>query len=293
MSKNLYFIRVLTPLHIGSGAGLGYIDLPICREAHTDFPAIPASAIKGAVRTEEILKVAKEEGVSPKKLDEFVEKFPSELENGLPESVKEKAGKIAYYFGSQNRVGSLAFTDARILFFPVKSLRGIYALITCPYVLNRFAEETGKEKLRFPNIDDSSCMVFENSQNMVNKKLVVLEEFTFEVKSKSDSSVADVLKDLKIDKSRIVILSDSVFTHMVKSYTEVQTHIKVSIETGTVEGGALWTEEYVPAETVFYFFIIQEYGEFSITNGEGKKVLQLGGNSSTGKGFVEVWKDGS
>ena len=297
MKKDLYYLKVLTPLHVGTGQGVGHIDLPIYREAHTDFPAIPSSAIKGTVRTEEILRIADETGIEPKKVEEFIEKFPGELDGNLPENVKEKVSKVACYFGSQNREGSIVFTDARILLFPVKSLRGIYALITCPYVLTRFAEETGKESPKLGELDDSSCIVFEHSENKVvygNKEVVVLEEFTFEIEGEAGQDVLNLLDNPKIDKSRVVIVSDNVFTHMVKSYTEVQTHIKVDIEKGTVEGGALWTEEYVPAEAVFYFFVIrQKDDEFSITNRDGVSILQLGGNTSTGKGFVEVCKDGT
>ncbi|MGB9874255.1 MAG: RAMP superfamily CRISPR-associated protein, partial [Hydrogenobacter sp.] len=74
---------------------------------------------------------------------------------------------------------------------------------------------------------------------------------------------------------------DELFTHMVKTYTEIQTHIKVSIETGTVERGALWTEEYVPSEAVFYFMVD---GDYTIS----EKTFQIGGNTTSGKGIVEV-----
>ncbi len=294
MKKDLYYLKVLTPLHVGTGQGVGHIDLPIYREAYTDFPAIPASAIKGTVRTEEILRIANETGMDPKKVEEFIEKFSEELNGSLSEDVKEKVSKVACYFGSQNREGSITFTDARILLFPVKSLSGIYALITCPYVLRRFAEETGKDIPEIRVSDEGKCIVSRETINKIKgKEAVVLEEFTFEIEGEAGQDVLNLPDNQKIDKSRVVIVSDNVFTHMVKSYTEVQTHIKVDIEKGTVEEGALWTEEYVPAEAVFYFFVIrQEDDEFSITNRENGSILQLGGNTSTGKGFVEVCRDG-
>ncbi len=39
-----------TPLHAGSGSDLGFVDLPIQRERHTEFPKIEASSLKGAIR---------------------------------------------------------------------------------------------------------------------------------------------------------------------------------------------------------------------------------------------------
>ncbi|WP_461831649.1 RAMP superfamily CRISPR-associated protein, partial [Aquifex sp.] len=68
MKKETYFLKVLTPLHIGIGTSLGYIDLPIYREAHTDFPAIPSSSIKGVLRTEKLKELAKNLNLTPKKL---------------------------------------------------------------------------------------------------------------------------------------------------------------------------------------------------------------------------------
>ncbi|ADC88647.1 CRISPR-associated RAMP protein, Cmr4 family [Thermocrinis albus DSM 14484] len=303
MRKELYYLKVLTPLHVGTGQGMDHIDLPIYREAHTGFPAIPSSAIKGTLRTEEIKKLYMKKKQTNKELK--LSEIEEQLDGFDPEDTKTEEDddikRLAKIFGSKKVEGEVVFTDARILLFPVKSLKGIYALITCPYVLERFAEESGKEKPHIDDLSESSCIVFKDSRNTINikdKKAVVLEEFAFEVKREveddSKNTIAHLLQDPNIDKKRVVIVSDDVFTHMVKSFTEVQTHIKVDIEKGTVEEGALWTEEYVPSEAIFYFWIINYRDEeFSIENGENKKVLQLGGNTSTGKGFVEVWNDGS
>ena len=43
-------IYTLTPTHCGSGQAAGAVDLPIIREAHTRFPILPATAIKGVAR---------------------------------------------------------------------------------------------------------------------------------------------------------------------------------------------------------------------------------------------------
>lgn len=44
-----YWIHTMTPLHVGTGRGVGYIDLPIAREKVTNWPCIPGSAVKGVV----------------------------------------------------------------------------------------------------------------------------------------------------------------------------------------------------------------------------------------------------
>jgi len=282
MNTQTYLLRVLTPLHVGSGTSLGYVDLPIYREAHTDFPAIPSTSIKGVLRSEEIKKVAESLNRSLKKVEELMQK---KEEEEIPEEVK----KLRELFGVQDREGELAFLDAKVLLFPVKSLRGIFSLVTCPYVIRRFLKDLGMSEGNVPTpTSDGKCIVFSGSVNTLThngKKAVVLEEFTLEAEEIKE---AQVISSLPVEKERIVIVSDNLFKFIVKNYTEVQTHIKVDLETGTVKSGALWTEEYVPAETVFYFQI-KNFGncDYEIEKG---KVLQLGGNSSTGKGFVEVIK---
>ena len=48
----MMFIYVETPLHAGSGRGLGAVDLPIQRERITGYPIIQASSVKGKLRAE-------------------------------------------------------------------------------------------------------------------------------------------------------------------------------------------------------------------------------------------------
>jgi CRISPR-associated protein Cmr4 len=63
------------------------------------------------------------------------------------------------------------------------------------------------------------------------------------------------------------------------------TYIKINLDTGTVDGGALWTEEYVPAESVFAFSLVFLEEKISFTP---PTTFHLGGDITTGKGFVKV-----
>src|SRR5437763_951036 len=44
-----YWLHALTPLHVGSGRAIGVVDLPIVREAVTNWPYVPGSAVKGVL----------------------------------------------------------------------------------------------------------------------------------------------------------------------------------------------------------------------------------------------------
>lgn len=289
MKRETFFLKVLTPLHIGAGTSLGYVDLPIYREAHTDFPAIPSSSIKGVFRTEEVKKLAKELNLSPKELERKLEDKDKEI------TEKEKIKKFISCFGINNIEGNLSFIDGRILFFPVKSLKGVFGYVTCPYVLKRFVKDANLDiDDKIPDLGSSECLLDENSSLVLNdekdEKFAVLEEFTLKVKDKLPWVINKIpLEKLGVERERVIVVSDDLFKFMVKNSTEVQTHIRVDIETGTVEGGALWTEEYVPAEAVFYFRVFRTDGS-DCNYRINEKIIQLGGNSSTGKGFVEVIK---
>jgi CRISPR-associated protein Cmr4 len=283
MEPEVYIIRVLTPTHVGAGSGLGHIDLPIYREAHTGYPAIPATAIKGVLRTKAILELASEKSASPKDIEEAIES--EEEKKGLPDDVMKEVKRLREAFGSRNSEGKLIFTDARILFFPVRSLKGIFALITCPYVIKRFYEDVQKNGLPRIDLSEKECIPLghKNITRFGDKEVVVLEEFSFEVKK---TDIPHIPTPEGVDKERVVLVHDDVFKHMVESYTEIQTHIKVDLKKGTVEDGALWTEEYLPTESVLYFMVFRNKSDFQIERG----VYQIGGNSSTGKGIVEVRK---
>ena len=277
MNRKTYFLRVLTPLHVGSGQGLSHIDLPIVREVHTDFPYVPASSIKGVVREYYIREVSKQMGESAQKIDEWLSK------GELPENINW----LKDVFGSQDNAGKVYFTDARLLLFPVKSLKGVFQLITCPYAVNRYLEDVEAEKIALKVNEDEALVCFMDFT--VDSKLM-LEEFVFS--AREDEELKKFVNGLPIDddlKRRVVCVNDSVFSDMVKSYTEVQTHIKINPDTGTVSGTALFTTEYLPAESLLYFNLFCDNGVENFTIPD---TLHIGGDITTGKGFVKVIKGG-
>lgn len=273
--KSLVSYKVITPLHAGVGSGLGVIDLPIQREKHTNFPKVEASTLKGCFR----------------------------------ESFEQKLGKnttkIHLAFGcdgcdleTKEFAGALGFSDARILLFPIKSVKGVFAYATCPYIIERFNSEVSNQFL--PNVDELT--ISKNSLLDLKNGDIVLEEYAFNI-SKSDKvkKLADEISktvDIKDLEQRLVVLPNDEFTEFVSYSTEVITRNKINNETGTVdkETGGLFTEEYLPAETVLYSLVF--YGnsieEFKNTTPKQwfKKnkidVMQIGGNSTLGKGIVKV-----
>jgi len=284
-----FVIKVITPLHAGSGQDLGIVDLPIQRERHTSYPKIEASGLKGAIR------------------DNF-RKSPEANEHLDLIFGPEKSGDHA---------GALGFTDARILLFPVKSVKGLFAWVTCNDVLKKFKTDLELCEIEvdfdIPIISDGECIVTENSTLKINNNAVVLEEYAFNISDKKvDEKLLKFLEDFTAInnlKDQLLILSNDDFKDFVNLATEVITRTKINPKTGTVATGQLFTEEYLPAESVMYslaipssIFVKQEKKENFLSGKDDKeaimdywkknapKVMQIGGNATIGKGIVEIVK---
>ena len=306
------FLMCESPLHAGSGSELGTIDLPIQREKHTGFPKIEASSLKGAVRQafEMHLVVCKENPEAEQNLIKINKVFGYD-EAELPKS--KNAHKSA--FGEDTQFsGCLAVSDARLLLFPVKSLHGVFAWLTCPKILSRFAEDMQYAgiDLNIPIIHTDSIAVAEDS-NTINQNNIHLEEFIFKKFEKKNEvkQLGTWLKDHllgKEDKSYwakklekdIIVLNDTDFAHFMQLSTEVITRTKIDNLTGTVATGALFTEEYLPTESVLYTMVMfademtkkqdkmsaDKVKEFFI---QGiPKIMQIGANATLGKGIVKT-----
>ncbi|MCG0276435.1 MAG: type III-B CRISPR module RAMP protein Cmr4 [Thermosediminibacteraceae bacterium] len=301
-----FLIYTETPTHVGAGAELGYVDLPIQRERHSGLPKIESSGLKGSLR------------------DVF-------------EGDPELKDNVKYVFGPEEgdlHAGAIGFLDARILLFPVKSAKGIFGWVTCPYALSRFKEEMNLCGDNFWEILEGIDVIEENSavkgSNLILKNgAVILEEYSFksvkenENLAKFSEWLANVIFPEPRDgtdfygvlrekmKKDILVISDDDFRDFTEMYTEVVTRTRIGTK-GTVEGSALFNEEYVPENTVFYsmalasrLFIsdeekkkIKDYDKFKtdedfildyFKNGVKRhEIIQIGGNATIGKGLVRI-----
>ena len=127
---------------------------------------------------------------------------------------------------------------------------------------------------------------------------VILEEFDLisEKKSEVDQMTQALDKFLNNQvaialNEHLVVLEDEDFQFYARQACEVQAHVRINSETKTVENGALWYSEYLPAESLLWTFTaprIEERGEphqaLLAKVKVGALALQLGGDETTGKG---------
>lgn len=278
MNQKIMSIFSRTPIHVGAGNSVGAIDSPVMRERHTRIPIIPGSSIKGVLAD---LWMAENE------------------RDAKGRSQRKASSDLEKLFGSDDpnnaKSGKLMIGEARVLAFPVRSAKGAFAWITAPMALQKFQAASG-EKLNIPELEIESEKCLGSESLLLNGK-VVLEEYCLESQALC-SDLAEQLASLsenvlwKTIKDRLVVVSDEMFSYFVENACEVVTRIRVNDETGTVDKGALFNQEQVPSETMFYAVI--NAAESSIIDTLAKRldaecnVLQLGGDETIGLGYCEV-----
>lgn len=290
ITSAMLFLHAQTALHPGSGTALGAVDLPVQRERHTQWPTIPGSAVKGVLRDAYRANV------------------------GGPGAEADKDDRVVRLFGpptaeADKHAGALAFTDCRILAFPVRSLRGVFAWATCPGLLQRLQRDAAMvghpPAWAIPAVaeNEAACA---GDELIVGDDKLVLEEFEFTKTQDAAEIAAWVAQHAVSDeptqqriKSHLVVLNDNDFTHFVRYATEVAARIRLDYEAKTVAKGALFYQEFLPAETIFYSVVIasaSRKADDTATAGEVladlqaavPPLLQFGGDETTGKGFCAV-----
>jgi CRISPR-associated protein Cmr4 len=294
MTKHLLTLYTRTPLHVGCGTSVDVVDLPIMRERITKFPVIPGSSLKGV-----LLQAARE----------LFENGTHARKDGLPAEAKLLFGAIEKEGDTHNsNAGCVQIMEAKLLAFPVRSLAGCFAWITCPAVLERYKRDTGADfEVPQPHKDQVIA-----GSDLIAGNHVVLEEYALAIEpGKSISAVAAALKDSTQDplwtanlEKRLAIVHDENFQHFVTTCTEVVTRIAINPVTRTVKGsdgsggGALFNQENVPCEALFYSLLSVLAPRRPGSEGDANTLLthllksnptlQIGGDETTGHGLCET-----
>lgn len=274
-----YLLHALSPLHAGTGQGVGLIDLPIARERTTEHPIVPGSSIKGVLR----------------------------------DAARDQSADVDAVFGSiEGSASMVRVSDARALAFPVKSDRGTFAWVTSPYTLLRYARDAGEVGFtadQVPGVADGKAIAGEGSAVLDGNK-VTLDGLSYERVAPSDGArqIVEALARAvfpgedptnrawrKFLSERVVIVSDDTFTWLTRTATDVRAHVRIG-EAGTVAKGALWYAETLPPETVLAGIVQvsalrkdqDPQGAFDLLKTIAASPLQVGGDATTGAGRARL-----
>lgn len=306
-TASLLYLYVESPLHAGVGLRDDTLaDLPIQREEATGHPIIRASSLKGVFRS--LARTTADQ-------QDILAAFGPQ-----PESLEEKDNaKDEEAFS-----GALVLGDAHLLLFPVRALIGVFAWVTSAGALARFQRDAAAYDLPspFPPIQappPGTAWVTANSHVVTAKSQLVLEGLTFQSKDRQETAAlgrwlantvfpqedAFTYWSSKV-QTDLVVLPEEDFHHFVTARTEIIHRIRLDPETGTAVEGALWTEEFLPVDTVLYTLVaarapaqpgkqLQAAQDvmpwFKDISGER---IQIGGGRTLGRGLTRLrWDERS
>lgn len=239
MQTRIFHLQALSALHVGTGQGIGVVDLPIARAKATNLPIVAGSALKGVLR--------------------------DEAKSQMDLSDQD----IQTLFGPNNteatHAGAIAFGDAQLLLLPIRSFAGTVAYATCPYILRQYQRDVGGN-LDIPKLEADKARVSEGSALFVANSKMALEDLDIEAyetglatqwaEKITEQLYPEGVAQFKLWRdavtSRFVILPDDIFSFLADTATEIRTRIRIDRDTRVVMNGALWTEENLPAETVLW-----------------------------------------
>ena len=289
MNTRIFHLHALSALPVGTGQGIGAVDLPIARSRATNLPLVPGSALKGVLR------------------DEAKEKWHVSEDD------------IQALFGSQAdkeniHAGAAAFGDAHLLLLPIRSFAGTVAFATCPFILQRYARDVRgilPESPKVPALKDSAS-VPDNTVLRVSGSQIALEDLDIdsetgtEAKQWAEHIAAAVYPENTANSEawreqlcqRFIILPDSTFSFLADTATEIRMRIRIDRETRIVKEGALWSEENLPAESVLYGILAidksrhsanaKSADELSALIPAGETQIQIGGKHTVGRGLCRL-----
>lgn len=253
-----------TSIHPGSGSDAGFVDLPVAREAATDYPVIVGSSFKGA-------------------LLDFCRNGNSDID------CKE-------VFGEQENAGTLLVSDARLLLLPVRSMTGHYKWVTCPHLLERLQRDWARAgrngidlSIKGPEL---GAYLGEGLENLF------LEERQFTNKGTLPEGLVAAIGGLILYEStrkrlpnQLVILHDDDFAWFARYGLSINARNVLDNETKTSKN--LWYEETIPPDSLFYCLLAERGAGVSAVSNvcnlfEGKPYIQVGGNATVGQGCFAI-----
>lgn len=294
------FLYAVSPVHMGAGQAIGVIDNPIQRERHTGHPCYAGSGIKGAVR----------HGWKALGGDDAL----------ITRILGPDAG------ASELHAGAVSFGDAQTVCIPVRSLKGGYVYATCPQALSRAQRLLGLigvavNWLALAAVGEGKCLIAnpaltaERQVNGRTEHVLHLEAFEYTAQERESAAVKTVAEDLATCavpegdtyaffrdklKTDLVVLSDTDFAYFAQNAMLVEPHVRIDPDTGTASEGGLFYTENLPPESLLVAPLMasqtrtgkkEDHEDAVSVMDKIKKVidgklLQIGGDATTGRGLV-------
>lgn len=286
------YLYSFSPIHCGGEGDLGNI-LEIAREAHTNFPYIPGSSLRGTLR-DEVEQQDDEEKTITNRL------FGKELDD------KGQMGVHQVWFG-----------DARLLWIPMRTMsinnNDVFTWVSCHSLIRDHALLAKLPIVVFPDYpvgDKAGTYTVADAQLNVSP-LKKEHRDAIALSGNWADSLEGAVKPTW-DAHRIV-LPDAQFQVLMEHslWTQVRNKIDDRENAGSAE--VFWTDVCIPRDTILYYgwgySLLKEKKELgqneassqseknkTITNKDHellldtlKGLIQVGGQANVGRGWVQSW----
>ena len=268
MKTELYQIRTLSNLHVGSGdINFNVIDNQVQRDAILELPNINSSSLKGAFR----------------------EHFSQDGESNM----------VKYIFGPENnsndshQTGAYSFFEANMLTRPVRSDKKAYFNATSPKVIQNLLETIENFSIEFDAELKKALEDFAKIK-VVNNQPLIFEDISNAVLEDTEA----IYKNFDISKLK-EFLGEDLALFSDTDFKELDLPVLARNKLG--ENKNLWYEEVVPKQSKFLFCIgkptnvaEQDYKEkikgFDNRFENEGEIVQIGANKSIGYGFCKILK---
>jgi CRISPR-associated protein Cmr4 len=254
MKANLYTIKTLTNLHVGSGdINFDIIDNQVQKDRF--LPIIHSSSLKGALR----------------------EHFSKRGDNF-----------INFIFGGEDddkKEGAISFFESKLLTRPVRSNVKPYFSATTPEIIKGLIETIKTFNINYAKLDE-----LEKFYNKIKNfdKITIFSKDNLDEVYLEDKKVKVEKKSFDIDFFKDI----AVYPYKEFIKLELPVIARNKLENG--KSVNLWYEEVVPSESLFYVILLQptnidnsdkdKVSQF-LRSFEQEKNFQIGANKSIGYGF--------
>jgi CRISPR-associated protein Cmr4 len=266
------YLYSLAPIHCGGEGDLGNI-LEIAREAHTNFPYIPGSSLRGSLRND---------------LLQYRGQTVSDRLFGRELNSSQQMGVHQVWFG-----------DARLLWVPMRTLslqgRDVFSWVSCHSLIRDHGIFSKNSKAVFPDHAVGS-----------RPGTYTVADATVEVQKLSSEQVTAINfagtwpTDLgepthKNWQENRIVLPDDDFQVLMEHSLWTQIRNKIQEETGSAE--VFWTDVCIPRDTIFYYgwgYAPQKSDSLTPADHEAltevlSGLIQVGGQANVGRGWLQSW----
>lgn len=266
MKAEIWGLLAETSIHPGSGQDAGFVDLPVAREAATDYPVIVGSSFKGAL-----------------------------LDRATADNLDEQERNRI--FGKQENAGNLIVSDIRLVALPVRSLTSTYKWVTCPHLIERLSRD--RKRTGNPDADIAKIDIQELHYLGKGSDDLYLEERQFSPSGDLPEGLLGLFESLIPHQNtadrlqdQLVILHNDDFAWFARYGLAVNARNVLDNEKKTSKN--LWYEETIPPDSIFYALLAERKSDAISRINElfkEKPYLQVGGNETVGQGIFAIRLD--